>query len=272
MAAKRRSMNGNTAVRPHSSNNSMNGLKQTATALSADGESSDNGSAAAKVPRGGDGAPNDTLKVALGAIPTIGALAGLTYAITTLLAPQTSPAAMSAKLVFAGAVAGIISRTLCAPIEMVSTVMMCRGDACVSMRDELSRTWQAEGLRGMFKGNGANCLKVAPSRGTQFLVYEFVKKMLVTRNLGMDVAKSSLHAGSRLFAGGVAGMVAATIVYPLEVVKTMLTLYPDECTSIPGALKKVFRTGGVGALYRGLGPTLVAMVSRMDLLLPRDRA
>lgn len=267
MAAKRRSVNGNTAVRPHSSstNYNMNGLKQTATALSADGESSDSNNndsnAAAKVPRGGDGATNDTLKVALSAVPTIGALAGLTYAITTLLAPQTSPAAMSAKLVFAGAVAGIISRTLCAPIEMVSTVMMCRGDACVSMRDELSRTWQAEGLRGMFKGNGANCLKVAPSRGTQFLVYEFVKKMLVTRNLGMDVAKNSLHAGSRLFAGGVAGMVAATIVYPLEVVKTMLTLYPEECTSIPGALKKVFRTGGVGALYRGLGPTLVAMVS-----------
>ena len=266
MAAKRRSVNGNTAVRPHSSrNNNMNGLKQTATALSADGESSDSNNndsnAAAKVPRGGDGATNDTLKVALSAVPTIGALAGLTYAITTLLAPQTSPAAMSAKLVFAGAVAGIISRTLCAPIEMVSTVMMCRGDACVSMRDELSRTWQAEGLRGMFKGNGANCLKVAPSRGTQFLVYEFVKKMLVTRNLGMDVAKNSLHAGSRLFSGGVAGMVAATIVYPLEVVKTMLTLYPEECTSIPGALKKVFRTGGVGALYRGLGPTLVAMVS-----------
>merc|ERR1719261_421141 len=112
------------------------------------------------------------------------------------------------------------------------------------MRDELARTWEAEGLRGMFKGNGANCLKVAPSRGTQFLVYEFVKKMLFTRNIGMDVAKNSLHAGSRLFAGGVAGMVAATI------------LYPDECTSIPGALKKVFRTGGVGALYRGLGPTL----------------
>lgn len=241
----------------------MNGLKQTATALSADGESSDSNNndsnAAAKVPRGGEGATDDTLKVALSAVPTIGAIAGLTYAITTLLAPQTSPAAMSAKLVFAGAVAGIISRTLCAPIEMVSTVMMCRGDACLSMRDELSRTWQAEGLRGMFKGNGANCLKVAPSRGTQFLVYEFVKKMLVTRNLGMDVAKNSLHAGSRLFAGGVAGMVAATIVYPLEVVKTMLTLYPEECTSIPGALKKVFRTGGVGALYRGLGPTLVAM-------------
>ena len=258
MAVKRRSVNGNAAIRPHSANV---GLKQTATALSADGESCDSDNAAAKIPRGGDGTNSDSLKVALSAIPTIGALTGLAYAITTLLAPHTSAAAMSTKLVFAGAVAGIISRTLCAPIEMVSTVMMCRGDACVSMRDELARTWEAEGLRGMFKGNGANCLKVAPSRGTQFLVYEFVKKILFTRNIGMDVAKNSLHAGSRLFAGGVAGMIAAGIVYPLEVVKTMLTLYPDECTSIPGALKKVFRTGGVGALYRGLGPTLVAMVS-----------
>jgi len=194
-----------------------------------------------------------------GAVPTVSVLALTSYAITTLLAPRTDPASMSFKLVFAGAVAGIISRTLCAPIEMVSTVMMCRGDECVSMVDELKRTWQVEGLKGMFKGNGANCLKVAPSRGTQFLIYEFVKKFLVARNIGMDVAKNSLHAGSRLFAGGVAGMVAAAIVYPLEVVKTMLTLYPDECSSIPEALRKVFRTGGIGALYRGLGPTLVAM-------------
>ena len=76
----------------------------------------------------------------------------------------------------------------------------------------------------------------------------------------MDVTKNSLHAGARLFSGGVAGMVAAVIVYPLEVVKTMLTLYPEECSSIPDALGKVFRTSGVRGLYRGLGPTLVAMV------------
>ena len=110
----------------------------------------------------------------------------------------------------------------------------------------------------MFKGNGANCLKVAPSRGTQFLVYEFVKRRMVLAGIGM-AASGSLHAGSRLFAGGVAGMVAAAIVYPLEVVKTMLTLYPERCSSIPAALKMVYQNSGVGGLYRGLGPTLVAM-------------
>lgn len=54
-------------------------------------------------------------------------------------------------------------------------------------------------------------------------------------------------------------MVAAAIVYPLEVVKTMLTLYPDKCQSIPGALSMVYQSSGIGGLYRGLGPTLVAM-------------
>ena len=129
------------------------------------------------------------------------------------------------------------------------------------MTEELSKTWKKEGFRGMFKGNGANCLKVAPSRGTQFLVYEFVKRKMMLAGVGLaaGAGAGSLHAGSRLFAGGVAGMVAAAIVYPLEVVKTMLTLYPDRCKSIPDALSMVYRSSGIKGLYRGLGPTLVAM-------------
>lgn len=209
----------------------------------------------AEMSRGGE-----SLKIAAKSIPAVAVCGALAYSITLLLAPLTSPVAMGSKLVFAGAVAGVISRTCCAPIEMVSTVMMCRGDECVSMRDELSRTWQTEGIKGMFKGNGANCLKVAPSRGTQFLVYEFVKKLMVLNRFGIGLgAVASLNAGSRLVAGGIAGMVAAMIVYPLEVVKTMLTVYPDECSSIPDAIKMVFRSGGIAGLYRGLGPTLVAM-------------
>ena len=192
-------------------------------------------------------------------IPMAATAALLVTILTKYLSNFSNPTAQSIKLVYAGAIAGIISRTFCAPIEMVSTVMMCRGDECSTMSDELSKTWKKEGFKGMFKGNGANCLKVAPSRGTQFLVYEFVKRRMLLAGVGLAAASGSLHAGSRLFAGGVAGMVAAAIVYPLEVVKTMLTLYPERCTSIPSALKMVYQSSGIGGLYRGLGPTLVAM-------------
>jgi hypothetical protein len=192
-------------------------------------------------------------------IPYISLSAVVVTLLTKYLSNFSTPAAQAIKLVYAGAVAGIISRTFCAPIEMVSTVMMCRGDECSTMMDELSKTWIKEGFKGMFKGNGANCLKVAPSRGTQFLVYEFVKRRMLLAGIGLAASSGSLHAGARLFAGGVAGMIAAAIVYPLEVVKTMLTLYPERCSSIPSALKMVYESSGMRGLYRGLGPTLVAM-------------
>lgn len=207
-------------------------------------------------PRGGD-----VLRYA-SKVPLVAASAALVFLITTWLSGVDTPAAQGLKLVYAGAIAGIVSRTCCAPIEMVSTVMMCRGDECTSMTTELARTWRREGLRGMFKGNGANCLKVAPSRGTQFLVYELVKRKMLLAGVGLAAGASAgtLHAGARLVAGGIAGMVAAAIVYPLEVVKTMLTLYPEKCGgSIPGALSMVYKSSGLGGLYRGLGPTLIAM-------------
>lgn len=195
------------------------------------------------------------------AIPLLAVVVALGAILTSWLSDVNTPAAQGAKLVYAGAIAGILSRTFCAPIEMVSTVMMCRGDQCTSMTSELANTWKREGLRGMFKGNGANCLKVAPSRGTQFLVYEFVKRKMLLAGVGLaaGVSSGSLHAGARLFAGGIAGMVAAAIVYPLEVVKTMLTLYPDRCGSITDALSLVYFSSGLKGLYRGLGPTLIAM-------------
>ncbi|KAL7540525.1 hypothetical protein ACHAXR_010176 [Thalassiosira sp. AJA248-18] len=210
-------------------------------------------------PRGG--AMNDALQYASKAIPLLAASAALAVVITNFLSGISTPAAQAVKLVYAGAIAGIISRTFCAPIEMVSTVMMCRGNAAGTMWEELASTWKKEGFRGMFKGNGANCLKVAPSRGTQFLVYEFVKRKMFVAGVGLAVGANagSLHAGARLFAGGIAGMVAASIVYPLEVVKTMLTLYPEKCNGISDALSLVYRSSGIRGLYRGLGPTLIAM-------------
>ena len=120
----------------------------------------------------------------------------------------------------------------------------------------LKSAWQKEGWGGLFKGNGANCLKVAPSRGTQFLVYEFAKRQMRAASWGI-ASGGGLHAGARLCAGGLAGMVAAVIVYPLEVVKTLRTVYPKEATGIISAAKAAMKYGGgIAGLYAGVLPTL----------------
>merc|ERR1719201_2430817 len=136
--------------------------------------------------------------------------------------------------------------------------MVKGGDS--TMMEEFGRTWKKEGWKGLFKGNGANCLKVAPSRGTQFLVFEFMKRRIVAGTFFFAAAGTPLNAFTRLFAGGVAGMVAAAVVYPLEVIKTILTAYPDEASGIGEAVEAVFKIGGgIKGLYAGLLPTLVAM-------------
>ena len=75
----------------------------------------------------------------------------------------------------------------------------------------------------------------------------------------MVAASLSLTPFARLVAAGIAGMVAAALVYPLDVIKTLLTLYPDDCKGIGGAFNRVMKSSGVAGLYRGLGPTLLAM-------------
>lgn len=180
------------------------------------------------------------------------ALAGVFASLLTYLLAPLSPAFYGIKLVYAGAVAGIISRSLCAPLEMISTVIMCGKGGNNGLVAALSDVWRQEGLQGLFKGNGANCLKVAPSRGLQFLVYESVKRSMLSAGF------ATITPQLRLVAAGLAGMAAAAVVYPLDVAKTLLTLYPDRCKGVFGALSMAARSGPAG-LYRGLGPTLVAM-------------
>lgn len=170
--------------------------------------------------------------------------------------------AQTAKFLLAGAVAGIVSRTAVSPLEVVATAQMVRGGN-KNLIGELTQIFQAEGCKGFFKGNGANCLKVAPTRGVQFFAFEKFKGMLVDykrKSMGLeDDANVVLNPIERLVAGGFAGMIASSMVYPIEVVKTMLTMYPGKYAGIGGAFRGVIQEVGPKGLYAGLGPTLIAM-------------
>eukprot|EP00551_Chaetoceros_affinis_P012967 CAMPEP_0203675896 /NCGR_PEP_ID=MMETSP0090-20130426/22582_1 /ASSEMBLY_ACC=CAM_ASM_001088 /TAXON_ID=426623 /ORGANISM="Chaetoceros affinis, Strain CCMP159" /LENGTH=417 /DNA_ID=CAMNT_0050542257 /DNA_START=486 /DNA_END=1739 /DNA_ORIENTATION=+ len=166
------------------------------------------------------------------------------------------------KFLLAGAVAGIVSRTCVSPLEVVATAQMVRGGN-KNMVSELTELFHSEGIKGFFKGNGANCLKVAPTRGVQFFAFETFKKKLVSwkkasLNLPED-AEMSLSPIERLVAGGFAGMIASSMVYPIEVVKTMLTMYPGKYAGINAAFRGVLNEVGPKGLYAGLAPTLIAM-------------
>ena len=66
-------------------------------------------------------------------VPALVALSAVMWYLTVVLGTMSGPIIGGIKLVYAGAIAGIISRSCCAPLEMVSTVMMCRGNECLSL-------------------------------------------------------------------------------------------------------------------------------------------
>lgn len=139
---------------------------------------------------------------------------------------------------------------------------MCTGQASRPLIAELRHLFAMEGMRGFYKGNAANCLKVAPTKGIQFVAFEALKRAIFRfRSRSEDPeSQKPLVAAERFLAGGLAGMLAATLCYPLDTAKTLLTAYPDKYRGVWQTMTSITNMQGVRSLYRGLSPTLVAMM------------
>ena len=71
--------------------------------------------------------------------------------------------------------------------------------------------WKVEGLKGFFKGNGTNIVRIAPFSAFEFFFYEFYKHSFF-RN------RSATDFSSKLICGGLTGMTASTLVRHFQLV------------------------------------------------------
>ena len=76
-----------------------------------------------------------------------------------------------------------------------------------------------EGFYGFFKGNGATVMKIAPFSAFEFYFYEIFKSALFP-----GVAKKDMGYLNSILCGGITGVVASTLTYPMDLVKTYLTI------------------------------------------------
>lgn len=125
----------------------------------------------------------------------------------------------------------------------------------------LRNMWRTEGVLGMFKGNGTNVVRIFPYSAVQFASYEFSKRHIMAAK-GSD----SLSSGERMGAGAFAGICSVTATYPLDIVRTRLSLPARAPTTIFACMAEIVRTeGGVVGLYRGLMPTLAGIAPYVAL-------
>ncbi|RWR84237.1 putative mitochondrial adenine nucleotide transporter BTL1 [Cinnamomum micranthum f. kanehirae] len=87
-----------------------------------------------------------------------------------------------AELLLVGALSGLTASTISFPLEVARKRLMVgslQGNCPPHMAAALAEVIQEQGLRGLYRGWGASCLKVMPSSGITWMFYEAWKDILL---------------------------------------------------------------------------------------------
>lgn len=155
-----------------------------------------------------------------------------------------------------GAIAGAVSRTFVAPLETIRTHLMVGSIGVDSMAGVFQWIMQNEGWTGLFRGNAVNVLRVAPSKAIEHFTYDTAKKFLTPK--GDEPPKIPIP--TPLVAGALAGFASTLCTYPMELIKTRVTIEKDVYDNVAHAFVKILRDEGPSELYRGLTPSLIGVV------------
>ncbi|KAL1370410.1 hypothetical protein HN51_000678 [Arachis hypogaea] len=170
-----------------------------------------------------------------------------------------------------GAGAGVAVSFLACPTELVKCRLQAQsalagtGTAAVAAvkyggpMDVARQVLRSEGgMRGLFKGLIPTMGREIPGNAIMFGVYEAIKQMLAG---GPDT--SGLGRGSLILAGGVAGASFWFMVYPTDVVKSVIQVDDYKNPKFSGsfdAFRKIQASEGLKGLYKGFGPAMARSV------------
>jgi len=193
----------------------------------------------------------------------------------------------------AGGIAGAASRTVVSPLERLKIIQQVQPRTSDGQYKgvwrSLVRIWHEEGFKGFMRGNGINCLRIVPYSAVQFTTYEQLKKLFTKHGA------RPLDTPIRLLAGALAGITSVCTTYPLDLVRSRLSIAsaslslpssssaPSVTSTLSGGraglayhtvavnrsaadlgvwgmtLKVMREEGGVRALYRGLVATAMGV-------------
>ncbi|KAI5665239.1 hypothetical protein M9H77_24562 [Catharanthus roseus] len=166
----------------------------------------------------------------------------------------------SLRRLISGAIAGAVSRTAVAPLETIRTHLMV-GSCGHSTMEVFQDIMKNEGWKGLFRGNLVNVIRVAPSKAVELFAYDTVKKQLTPKPGEQPI----IPIPASPIAGAVAGISSTLLTYPLELLKTRLTVQRGVYKGLFDAFLKIVREEGPAELYRGLTPSLQTLFKEEEI-------
>ncbi|KAG1661016.1 hypothetical protein FOA52_005331 [Chlamydomonas sp. UWO 241] len=164
---------------------------------------------------------------------------------------------------------GSLSRSAVAPLERLKILMQVQGNEKV-----YRSTWQglvhmakSEGVAGMFKGNGANCVRIVPNSAFKFFAYEYISTE-ISDYYREHTGSGRLTPFLRLVAGACAGIIAMSATYPLDMVRGRLTVQEGTTGQYRGIIHAgttIIKEEGLVALYKGWLPSVIGVIPYVGL-------
>ncbi|XP_075691385.1 mitochondrial adenyl nucleotide antiporter SLC25A25 isoform X2 [Rhinoderma darwinii] len=156
----------------------------------------------------------------------------------------------------AGGGAGAVSRTCTAPLDRCKVLMQVHAtrNNSMSIMGGFTQMIREGGFRSLWRGNGINVIKIAPESAIKFMAYEQIKRFI-----GSD--QEILGIRERLLAGSLAGVIAQSSIYPMEVLKTRMALRKTgQYNGMLDCGKKILLKEGMSAFYKGYVPNMLGII------------
>jgi len=171
----------------------------------------------------------------------------------------------------AGGTSGAIAKTCTAPIERVKLLIQTQdanpkiisGEVkrYTGIVDCFSRVSSEQGIKAFWRGNLTNIIRYFPTQAFNFAFKDSIKAMFPKADKNTEFAKFFLI---NMASGGLAGAGSLCIVYPLDYARTRLASDvgsgKQQFNGLLDCLKKTVASGGVGAIYNGIGVSVVGII------------
>jgi len=128
---------------------------------------------------------------------------------------------------FAGGMAGIIAKTLTAPIERVKLLLQTEGENAKLKKkyggivECFTRCVRDEGVLSLWRGNGVNVIRYFPTQALNFSAKDFFGRLIRVEERRSSNTEFLL---ANILCGGLAGCFTTCFVHPLDFARTRLAV------------------------------------------------
>ncbi|KAJ5411398.1 uncharacterized protein N7487_005757 [Penicillium crustosum] len=177
-----------------------------------------------------------------------------------------------------GGFGGMVAQCFVYPLDTLKFRMQCetvkdgpKGNQLIAATAR--KVWNKNGLVGFFRGLPLGLVGMFPYAAIDLSTFEYLKRTLLAkkaRDCGChedDVPLGNFATGA---IGAMSGGFSASIVYPLNVLRTRLQtqgtiMHPPTYTGIGEVLSITLKTEGPRGLYKGLTPNLLKVAPAMSI-------